>query len=156
MNGKRTKYSQQIQDAAYWLYVRDHLGIAEIHRRLGIPERTLGNWRKNRDWDADRERYGKSTVALINALENTAAELTINLESADIERRIETISLLDKITAIKARLDNRVDRLPVVLELVEDLCSFARREIDPAAKPALEKLLRRWAESVRDKYREAA
>jgi len=144
-----------VKDEAYRLYVHEGLSVHAVAERTGVAERTLYKWRRSDGWIEDRDRYRASSADLIRQLDRLAAELSQALaDSPDVDTKLNHVATLEKIAKIKRSIDNFVDRLPVALELIEDLCRWMRREAQPQAKGEIERLAVGWADDVRARWRE--
>lgn len=155
MNAKKN-LRREYGTLAYDLYVREGLTVAAIAERTGVNSRTIYRWRDEEKWDEDKEKRDKSVVSLEASLDKAVVSFKAELDSCDPERVKEAIELLDKVTRIRERINSTVDRLPVALDLIDDLVNFARvnapREL---AEPIID-IFMRWADDVRRRYKEAA
>lgn len=77
------------------LYIEENVGIAEISKRLDIPEKTLYRWRNDEKWDEEKEDIANTSTnavkqsyrAAIAAMEKITKDFEAGgtLNSADVQ-----------------------------------------------------------------------
>lgn len=100
---KKAQYYQ----AGEQLYVYEHLGLADIAKRIPVSERTLGDWSREHDWDEKRQRHMQqqtTTTEKLHKVVDKMAEKIIEKLDQDEEPSQSQLNLLGRLSPILVRM----------------------------------------------------
>jgi len=151
-----TQY-KRFGSVAYEMYVNKGESALAVANHCGIGQRTVQRWIEKLDWNIDRDKIKMSSVAIVTDLDKLLAEIRVAYlaEGKEVAVKLEGLDLIDKIMTNKARITGEIDRVPIALDLIDDLCRYARREADHQIKDELWRVIDKWAVDIRSRYRKA-
>ena len=137
------------------LYLEELLPIAEIAKRLQVPENTVYRWKtedaaKGKDWDADREALRMTPLsALKQAMKLAFDELERMVASGKID--VRNADALTKIIKSIKSLNADVDILGNTVRVMNELSDFLA-ERTPETLETLEPWLLEFGQMMAKKY----
>lgn len=146
-----TRYDKKTIETARQFYIIEGRSIAEISEILGLPVRTLHNWRVNKKWDREIQDGGNVSLYL-----NMQKQFVVAVKKAIDEGKLadpstadslwKTAKLMDRLMPAKVLLSN-------IFSFLEDLTKFFVAHVDnPEFLEIYQAQLPQLADWLRAKY----